>query len=311
MKKIDSHVHIYKQICGYGGRGELLTVGGGKAIWANGDTHYLIPEGMGESSFEADRLLNLMNENQVEKAVILQGNLYGFQNRYIHETVQKYPDRLIGACAVDPFARHGVELMEHFLRQGFRIAKFEFSDSCGLMSFHQKFSLNSDRMYPYYRLLEERQGVLTVDIGAMGMDSYQPEAILQISDKFPGLKIVICHLLAHKKGEEKILRQELEMLNQKNIWFDLAAVPWNAADESYPFGAALENIKTAKEVIGYRKMLWGSDAPAVILRDSYKELYQYLEESQIFTEAEKESIFYKNAQEVYFNGGNIKAGNGC
>ena len=143
------------------------------------------------------------------------------------------------------------------------------------------------------------------------MDSYQPEAILQISDKFPGLKIVICHLLAHKKGEEKILRQELEMLNQKNIWFDLAAVPWNAADESYPFGAALENIKTAKEVIGYRKMLWGSDAPAVILRDSYKELYQYLEESQIFTEAEKESIFYKNAQEVYFNGGNIKAGNGC
>ena len=64
-------------------------------------------------------------------------------------------------------------------------------------------------------------------------------------------------------------------------------------------------------MIGYRKMLWGSDAPAVILRDSYKELYQYLEESQIFTEAEKESIFYKNAQEVYFNGGNIKAGNGC
>lgn len=303
MKKIDAHIHIYERMNGYGCRGELIPVGKGTGLWANGDLHQLIPEEIGGTGFRLTDLIELLDRNEIERAVLLQGNLYGFQNLYIKQALEKYPDRLTGACAVDPFARQGKELMHHFLEIGFRAAKFEFSDNCGLMSFHHKFPVDGEMMLPYYEMLEDKGAVLVVDIGAMGMDSYQPEGIARIAKMFPGLSIVVCHLLAHRKGEAAILREELELLKSPNIWYDVSALPWNTAPDEYPFPAALEYIRIAKDIAGCRKLLWGSDAPGVIINTSYRQLFRYLEESDILTDSEKELVFYKNAAEVYFKEG--------
>lgn len=49
----------------------------------------LIPKGYGEKDFTAQSLLRLMNENNVKKAVLLQGSMYGFQNEYTYEMCKK------------------------------------------------------------------------------------------------------------------------------------------------------------------------------------------------------------------------------
>ena len=295
--KIDAHVHIYENINGYGGRGELRPIGHGRGRWANGDIVQLIPEGLGETGFRVETLIDLMDQNDISKAVVLQGNLYGFQNEYVLESMKRYPGRLYGACAVDPFALQAAALLEVLLKKGYVAAKFECSDGCGLMSFHSRFALDGSLMEPLYEIIENAQAALVLDIGSRGMNSYHPEAVARIAGRHPKLRIVICHLMAHKKGEQAFLREELQLLKLPNIWFDISAVPWNTMPSSYPFQEAQEYVKLAKDIVGCEKLIWGSDAPGVAIYDSYDKLYSYLQEK--LTSEEEEKIFCKNAADAY------------
>ncbi len=56
-------------------------------------------------TFSAEELLSVMNEGRVDKAVIFGAGPYLFPqfNKMIAETVNKYPDRLIGFARVDPY----------------------------------------------------------------------------------------------------------------------------------------------------------------------------------------------------------------
>lgn len=65
-------------------RGELRAIGCGKAAWGNGD--------YGEFNFTAEKALTLMERYGVQRAVLMQGSMYGFQNRYHSELIPKYPD---------------------------------------------------------------------------------------------------------------------------------------------------------------------------------------------------------------------------
>lgn len=103
MKKIDSHLHIAKIIAGYCRRGELRAAGNGMAQWGNGEIFRLLPEGYGDTSFTAEAALAIMDHHEVEKAVLMQGSMYGFQNQYHYEIMKKYPDRFCPSCTVDPF----------------------------------------------------------------------------------------------------------------------------------------------------------------------------------------------------------------
>ncbi|MFR5410778.1 MAG: amidohydrolase family protein, partial [Enterocloster bolteae] len=128
MKLIDAHTHVFEQLCGFGPRGELRPIGGGKARWANGDEIEMIPPGLGERSFTADTLAALLRENHVERAVLLQGSFYGFQNEYVLESARRYPDLFVPAATCDPFCKEAEYLLHRFIHEkGFRIVKFETS----------------------------------------------------------------------------------------------------------------------------------------------------------------------------------------
>ena len=92
MKKIDAHAHIFERIASFGKCGELRPIGNGVCRWANGDEMAIIPKGYGDKEFMAETLLKIMDEEDVEKAILLQGSLYGFQNEYAMETAEKYPE---------------------------------------------------------------------------------------------------------------------------------------------------------------------------------------------------------------------------
>lgn len=51
MKIIDAHVHVFPNMQGFRGEGELYPLGNGKGRWANGDVVQMIPEGLGDIGF--------------------------------------------------------------------------------------------------------------------------------------------------------------------------------------------------------------------------------------------------------------------
>ncbi len=302
MKKIDAHLHLANVVAGYCRRGESRAIGGGKAQWGNGEIFQLIPEELGAGwNFTAEDALKVMDANDVERAVLMQGSLYGFQNQYHATLLEKYPDRFCPSCTVDPFMGNALETLKDYLEnKKFHLVKFEVSTGGGLMGCHDTFDLAGDRMMAIYKLIEANNGVVALDVGDITMGSHQPWALWKISNECPNLKIVICHLLAPMREYADEWKKSLELLNRDNIWFDIAALPKIMAPDVYPYSETKEYIAAAKEILGSKKLLWGTDAPFAATQDTYENLADYLEKGGVFTAEELEDIYYNNAKHVYF-----------
>ena len=168
MKKIDAHLHLAKVLAGYCRRGELRAVGGGKAQWGNGDVFQLLPTTgeYGDDSFTAEQALAIMDRNDVERAVLMNGSMYGLQNIYHEELLKKYPDRFCPSCEVDPFMTQHVEMLKRFFEEKhFHLLKIEVSSGGGLMGCHDPFDLSGDRMMEMYKIVEKNHGVVALDVG--------------------------------------------------------------------------------------------------------------------------------------------------
>jgi predicted TIM-barrel fold metal-dependent hydrolase len=299
MLKIDAHVHVIDTIAGFGGRGELRGIGGGKARWANGDEISLIPPDLGDRGFSYHALIPLLDKNGVEKAVLLQGSLYGFQNDYTREAGQEYPERLIPSATLDPFCAKAEDLLDRYLGEWkIRVVKFELSSGGGLMGYHRVFPLDGPPIEALYPAISKAGAALVLDIGSPGMGSFQIEAVAAVAKRYPDMRIVVCHLLAPRPGDEEVFTAAVKALSLPNIWFDLAAIPWNFP-ELYPFPSTLRFIGAAKKILGAEKLLWGSDAPITLTRETYARQMSYLEESGVFSDSELEKVFRLNAETAY------------
>ena len=300
MKIIDSHSHVFNVLAGFGAKGELRSSGAGKAMWADGTEIDMIPEGYGEDNFSIESLLSIMDANDVEKAVLLQGGFYGFQNQYVVKAIKEHPTRFTGAFTFDPFCKNADSIAKKYLDdENFKIVKFELSTGAGLMSYREKFEIDNDRMIHFYDMIASHGATLVLDIGSPGMESFQVEAVKRIATKYKEMNIVICHLLAPTLNDEEDLKRALTTLKLDNVYFDLSAIPWNVYPEQYPYVTGQKYYSLAKEIVGNKKLLWGSDAPSPLTRDTYEHLWDYLK--NVCSDDELQEIMYSNSQKVYFS----------
>ncbi|WP_320129767.1 amidohydrolase family protein [uncultured Sphaerochaeta sp.] len=300
MQIIDAHAHAFSQLSGFGADGELRPIGNGKARWATGEIIDLIPEGSGDTTFTAEALLALMDAHQVEKAVLLQGGFLGFANDYVKQTITRYPKRFTGAATFDPNCRNAQKILDNLLSNlNFRIFKFEMSTGCGIMGNHETFALDRADLMEFYGQIARKQGTLVFDLGSPGDGSNQPQAIKTIANAFPSMPIVICHLMSPRLGQLVQLTDGLKIMKRENIFFDLAALHWKVRPEQFPFPTAQAYARLAADIIGSDHLMWGTDAPSTLCKESYEHLLEYLQ--QVFTAKEQEQVFYETAKHLYFS----------
>lgn len=304
MKIIDSHAHLVQYIAGIGAGGELRSIGDGMAQYADGSIVRMIPEEFHTDGVSPEQFLEVMDQNGVEKAVLLQGNFYGFQNHYTWEAMKKYPNRFTGAASYDPWSAGRDAIRKHLFEElGFRIVKFEMSIGSGLMSSHPDFQIDSERMDEAFSYASQRGQVIVVDIGKCKSPSWQIGALKKEIQRYPEAKWVACHLLAPSGRNEEVLVEALNTLCLPNLWFDLSSVVHNCrsgCSESEAFLKALHYTELARDLVGADKLMFGTDFPSVLKEDSYQSCICWLENAKNLTDKEKEQIFYKNAEYVYF-----------
>jgi len=300
MEKIDVHTHIFDIIAGFGFRGELRAAGNGKARWATGEEINLIPPELGDRSFTDDALASVLEKNNVGRAVLLQGSFYGFHNDYAWQAAQKRPRLFVPAATVDPFCKAADKILDRYLHERkIRIIKFELSSGGGLMGYHADFALDGPVLADLFAAVAAADAMLVLDIGSPGMHSFQPQAVAAVAKQHPGMRIVVCHLLAPRPGDDVPFSEGIKLLSLPNVWFDLAALPWNSRPESYPYPQALHFLGMAKQIVGPEKLVWGTDTPCTLTRESYEGLSRYIEESGLFSDAELEKVFRLNAETVF------------
>ncbi len=301
MKIIDAHAHIAQYVAGFTSRGELRAVGGGQAQYSTGEIFQMFPPYMGDIGVSPEALLRVMDEHGVEKAVLLQSNWLGFHNEYTYAAVKKYPVRFVGAATYDPFCVKADEIRKHlFADLGFKIVKFELSTGSGLMANRPPVDIDGEVMNACYAHAQEKGLTVVLDIGRPSEPSWQVDAVAAVAEKYPKLTFVLCHLLAPQRGDAELLQAALKKLKKPNIYFDISSLPSNQKPETYPYKSAVEHLKIAKATVGADKIMFGSDMPSTLARDSYSHLVNYIVNGGVFIDSEMQDIFYNTAQKIYF-----------
>ncbi|MDR0899998.1 MAG: amidohydrolase [Lactobacillaceae bacterium] len=312
VKKIDGHFHLVRAISGFNGKGRLNPLGNGDAIWDDGDLIHLLPEG-NDDDYTAESFLKTMDENGIEKAVVLQGSLNGYQNYYTYQSIKKYPERFIGAFSVDFFAENYMQIVERHVEQlGFRAIKLEISQGGGMHGYHfsTPFHLDDDaRVAKILHYISNYPGfVVTVDYGNFDQVSHQPEVMARLAKEYPNLDFVVAHLSFPHVDRVEHLRSTLENWRGiDNLYTDISAIQDIDGETNFPFPKSETVVRLAKEIIGAKRIIWGTDSPWSATFNSYNNLATWLENVDIFTPEELEDVMHNNAERVYFKPSAVEA----
>ena len=141
---VDSHVHIFRRLDGFTGAGRVRPLPYGMVQIGEGRPFRLLPPALERTNFPAEILLEYMAAAGVDRAVLMQGPLYGDMNDYYAEVLLRWPDRFLGVALVDPADTQGPALLDRLVHeQGFKAVKLEMTDSLGLCSRDPDFKLSN------------------------------------------------------------------------------------------------------------------------------------------------------------------------
>lgn len=142
-----------------------------------------------------------------------------------------------------------------------------------------------------------------MDIGRPRNPCWQVENLAAAIKSYRDVTFVICHLLAPQRTDVALLGEAISKLAMPNVYFDLASLASNQQPETYPYPTAVEHLKTAKRIVGADRLMFGTDMPSNLCRDTYSNLADYITLSGVFAQNELEDIFYNTANAVYFCSG--------
>jgi uncharacterized protein len=214
----------------------------------------------------AEDLIQSMDKNGVRRSIVFgfpweKHDLYARHNDYIMESVHQYPDRLTGFGAFSPFAPGGAREAERCLGQGLSgIGELAVYGS-GLTSEVVKalrdiMDLCSQLDVPFLLHTNEPVG--------HSYPGKTPNTLIQIYDfvrTYPSNRIVLAHWGGGLLFYGLMKKEVKEALH--NVWFDTAASPFLYNPDIY---------RIAGEIVGFEKILFGSDYPLIHPDRYFKEM---------------------------------------
>jgi len=270
-------------------------------------TIQMLPPLCAAVSFPPEVLIAHMDWAGVDKAMLLQGPFYGNQNPLVLEALRRYPDRLVGAAYLDPWAADARREFDSIAEaQVFRAVKLEFSEPTGLCGLYPDAKLDAPQIAWLWDELEGRGLVVVLDLGGVGSRSYQTTAVRAVAEAHPRLRIVIAHLGQIRPAvvaDPNLLGQwheQIDLGRLPNVWFDCASLVAYCAEEEYPYPSAGEFLRRTLDRIGARKILWGTDIPGLLGQLNYRQLVDLgLRHSRFLTPGEQIMFLHGNAARLY------------
>ena len=280
MPIVDAHVHIFPVVDGCVGAGPTRSTGFGRATIGDEEIQ-IIPPFNEKTEHTVEMLIAHMDWAGVDRAMLLQGPFYGVCNEYVNTAVQTHPDRLMGAVFFDPWEDGGPDELHALIDATVFVGlKIEFTVPSGLSGLHPGAQLDDPEIAWLFDELEQRKLVWTIDLGGIEDESYQTDAVRDIAETHPQLRIVIPHLgqpSARAITDKTLWRrwqQQIDLALLPNVWHDCAAVPHKFAEESYPFPSAGRVLGEAFDRVGAGKIMWGTDIPGLFQIATYPQLLE-------------------------------------
>ena len=269
---IDAHAHLWKKQNGIVNGKPVFSVGGGKSDFG-GEIRQMMPPYMTDGENTAERFLANMDYAGVSGAVITQEYIDGNQDEYLLSC----KNERMKICA----------LYEEKPLQD--ISGFDGIKICASRLKNQNLL---EHLEPF--IIADKNGkFISVDL-ADG-DS-QTDMMQEIINMFPNLRIAIGHfgMVTRENWIEQI-----RLARNKNVFIESGGITWLFNYEFYPFKSAVRAINEAAALVGFEKLMWGSDYPRTMTAITYKMSLDFVEKSTEISDKNKRLFLGENAESFY------------
>ena len=269
---IDAHAHLWKKQNGIVNGKPVYDIGGGRSNFG-GEIKQMMPPYITDGENTAERFLANMDYAGVSGAVITQEYIDGNQDEYL---ISCKSDR-VKICAL--YEEKEMGDISGF--DGIKICAGRLKD---------KNLLN--HLEPF-RLAEKNGKFISIDLA----DGDEQTAEMQkIAEMFPKLRIAIGHF--GMVTRENWLEQ-IKLAKNENVFIESGGITWLFNSEFYPYPSAVKAINEAADLVGYEKLMWGSDYPRTMTAITYKMSLDFIEKTTEISEENKRLILGENARKFY------------
>ena len=269
---IDAHAHLWKKQMGMVNGKPIYHIGGGKSDFG-GEIRQMMPPYITDGENTVERFLANMDYAGVSGAVITQEYIDGNQDDYLLSCRSER----IKICAL--YEEKPMGDISGF--DGIKICAGRLAD---------KNLLN--HLEPF-KLALENDKFISIDL-ADGDE--QTDMMQKIIDMFPALRIAIGHFgMVTRDG----WLSQIALAKNKNVFIESGGITWLFNEEFYPYPSAIGAIKEAAALVGYDKLMWGSDYPRTMTAITYKMSLDFIEKSSEISDEDKKLILGENAVKFY------------
>ncbi len=269
---IDAHAHLWKKQFGLVNGKPVFDVGGGKSNFG-GEIKQMMPPFMTDGENTAERFLSNMDYAGVSGAVITQEYIDGNQDEYL---LSCKSDR-IKICAL--YEEKPLSDISEF--DGIKICAGRLTDT------------NLLHHLEPFRVADEKGKFISIDLADGAL---QTGELHEIARMFPDLKIAVGHFgMVTREG----WLEQIKLALNENVFIESGGITWLFNSEFYPYPSAVRAINEAAELVGFRKLMWGSDYPRTMTAITYKMSLDFVEKTAEISEENKHLFLGENAVNFY------------
>ena len=288
-KIIDAHSHLWlRQDTTWNGL-RIKPLPNGRSMFL-GEERQMLPPFMVDGVNSAEVFISNMNYAQVSAAVVVQEFIDGQQNEYLELVQRQYHDRFF-TCGMADYLHPGFYAeAADLIDAGFRGMAIP---AHRIITDKKRVMLNSDEMMRMFKLMEAKGVILSITLADGDL---QVGELKEVLEECPDLKVAIGHFgMPTVPGWE----QQILLARHDNVMVESGGITWLYNSEFYPFPSAVKAIRTAIDLVGPQKLMWGSDYPRTITAITYRMSYDFIIKSQELSEEEKTLFLAENARQFY------------
>lgn len=272
---IDAHAHLWQKQSGIVNGKPVYDIGRGRSNFG-GEERQMMPPYMTDGVNSAERFIANMDYAGVSGAVITQEYIDGNQDDYLLSCKEAYNGRLKVCVLYEEKPLSDISAFD-----GIKICASRLEDK-NLLNHIEPF-----------RFADENGKFISIDLADGDEQVPQMEEIIKM---FPDLKIAIGHfgMVTVEKWQEQI-----KLARNKNVFIESGGITWLFNEEFYPYPSAVKVINEAADLVGFEKLMWGSDYPRTMTAITYKMSLDFIEKTKEISPENKELLLGENARRFY------------
>ena len=277
---IDCHVHVWEMP-------PIAPIGPTAPSW----------KAVTEEAGPVELLIEDMDANGVDAAVLVQSSGSTWDNTYVAESANKHRDRFRSIGLIDPQDPENAVLAERWMDE-FGMSGFRFHPGY----YFQEIIMDPFRNGPLFRVIEEREG-----IGKVHSRRGNVGQVMEVASDFPGITWIIDHMMYPDSwlADNGWISYNgvLSLAQYPNVVMMISDVH-NRSDEDFPYRDMHDVVKLAIEAFGIERCIWGTGYPGYLREKNgwiplSEELRLVREGFDWLTTRERDMLLGENAKRIY------------